>query len=245
MASASGLTAGLLFLAGLAGFEIRRGLAARVGVESDGIVGRAGADRLEGIAEGVDAERAVEPLRIGIAEFRRGAGRGFADAAGDAVERFVGRGEQFGLRRLRLRLGLRLAVLRRVLGDLGLDLRGRRGAFGVLGVRRRAGGLVGMFAAALLRGGGRAVDALFRLRRVFELHRIEVAGDDGLGVLVAGVDDPQHEEERHHRGHEIGEGDLPGAAVMAVAAHHLLLDDDDVAVMPVRHEISRSRQCLR
>ena len=39
---------------------------------------------------------------------------------------------------------------------------------------------------------------------------------------------PQHHEERHHGGHEVGVGHLPGAAVMGRVALALLLDDDDV-----------------
>ena len=72
--------------------------------------------------------------------------------------------------------------------------------------------------------------ALLGLGRVFELHRIEIAGDDGFGFLVGRVDDPEHKKERHHRGHEIRERDLPGAAMMAMAADDFLLDDDDIAV---------------
>ena len=54
--------------------------------------------------------------------------------------------------------------------------------------------------------GGVAVD---------QLHRIEIAGDRGLGLLVGGVDQPHDEEEAHHRRHEVGKGDLPDAAMVA------------------------------
>ena len=51
---------------------------------------------------------------------------------------------------------------------------------------------------------------------VDQLDRVEVAGDRRLGLLVGGVDQPHHQEEAHHRGHEVGEGDLPDAAVMGL-----------------------------
>ena len=56
---------------------------------------------------------------------------------------------------------------------------------------------------------------------------IEIAGDDRLCVFVGGVDDPQHEKERHHRRHEIGESDLPGAAVVLFLVAAAAPDDDD------------------
>ncbi len=51
-----------------------------------------------------------------------------------------------------------------------------------------------------------------------------------LGVLVGGADDPQHEKKSHHRGHEIGERDFPGAAVMLLFVRAMALDDDDFGV---------------
>ena len=99
------LGARLVVCAGLGGLDIARRIVVRVGVEGDGIVGRAGADRLERVPERIDAERAGEALRIGVALVRRGARRGAAGAAGDSVERLVGSGEQlrFGRRRFRFR----------------------------------------------------------------------------------------------------------------------------------------------
>ena len=76
-----------------------------------------------------------------------------------------------------------------------------------------------------------AVDALLRLGRLLDLHRIEVTGDERLGVLVGSANDPQHEEEGHHRGHEIGEGDLPGAAVMLALVRAAAPDDDDFRML--------------
>ena len=55
----------------------------------------------------------------------------------------------------------------------------------------------------------------------------EVRGDGGLDVLLHG-NEPHDHEERHHRGHEVGERHLPRAAVVAGVAALLLLDDDDV-----------------
>ena len=44
-----------------------------------------------------------------------------------------------------------------------------------------------------------------------------------------GVDQPHQQEEGHHRGHEVGIGDFPGAAVMAAMPALLdALDDDRV-----------------
>src|SRR4030095_15018210 len=54
---------------------------------------------------------------------------------------------------------------------------------------------------------------------------LEVLGDGGLHRVVL-AHDPEHDEERPHRGDEVGVGDLPGAAMMA-AAVALLLDDPD------------------
>ena len=44
--------------------------------------------------------------------------------------------------------------------------------------------------------------------------RIEVGGDLRQRLLVRGVDQPHDEEERHHRRHEVGVGDLPHAALV-------------------------------
>src|SRR5690606_1999768 len=51
---------------------------------------------------------------------------------------------------------------------------------------------------------------------VHQLDGIEIAGDRGLGFLIGGIDEPHDEEEGHHGGHEIGIGNLPHAAMMAV-----------------------------
>ena len=54
---------------------------------------------------------------------------------------------------------------------------------------------------------------------------VEVAGD-GFFDLLAGVQQPEDDEERHHGGDEVGVGDLPRAAVMAAVADFFLDDDD-------------------
>jgi len=44
--------------------------------------------------------------------------------------------------------------------------------------------------------------------------------------FFAGTEQPEHDEQGHHGGNEIGVGDLPGAAVMASVAAFFLEDDD-------------------
>ena len=46
-------------------------------------------------------------------------------------------------------------------------------------------------------------------------RRREIIGDALALLLGRRAEQPQQQEERHHRGHEIGIGDLPRAAVMA------------------------------
>ena len=64
-------------------------------------------------------------------------------------------------------------------------------------------------------------------------NRGEVIGDALQLILGHRVEQPQEQEERHHRRHEVGIGHLPGAAVMAVPAFLALLDDDRLTL--VRH----------
>ncbi len=89
------------------------------------------------------------------------------------------------------------------------------------------------------------MNALLCLGRLLDLHRIEVAGDDGLGVLVGGADDPQNEEEGHHRSHEVGERDFPRPAMMLVLERAAASDDDDLRVIDahrLRSEIQRGEK---
>ncbi|MCW0462798.1 hypothetical protein NB717_003866 [Xanthomonas sacchari] len=55
----------------------------------------------------------------------------------------------------------------------------------------------------------------------------EVFGDRRALFLGGGRHQPQHQEERHHRGHEVGIGHLPRAAVVAAALDLLDPADDD------------------
>ena len=49
---------------------------------------------------------------------------------------------------------------------------------------------------------------------------------DGFLNLLAGVEQPEDDEERHHGGDEVGVGDFPRAAVVAAVAAFFLEDDD-------------------
>ena len=85
--------------------------------------------------------------------------------------------------------------------------------------------------------------------RAIALVGAEIVGEPAPLLLGGGVDQPHQQEERHHRGHEIGVRDLPGAAVMA-ALDHLFLADDHVAaarVLPVfsRHDIPEPQEARR
>ena len=54
--------------------------------------------------------------------------------------------------------------------------------------------------------------------------------------LIAGrADQPQDKEKRHHRGHEIGKGYFPGAAVMLLIVAPMALDYENFPVFRVRH----------
>ena len=51
---------------------------------------------------------------------------------------------------------------------------------------------------------------------------LEIAADGFLDLLAA-VHQPEHDEQGHHGGHEIGIGDFPGAAVVAAMATFFLM----------------------
>lgn len=53
--------------------------------------------------------------------------------------------------------------------------------------------------------------------------------------LVGGVEQPQQQEERHHRGHEVGIRNFPAAAMGRVVALLDALDDDDWMIAFVGH----------
>ncbi len=65
----------------------------------------------------------------------------------------------------------------------------------------------------------------------------EIVGDAGALLLGRRVEQPQQQEERHHRGHEVGIGHLPGAAVVAVAVSAFLFADDDGGCRVARHAV--------
>src|SRR5690242_17209813 len=72
-----------------------------------------------------------------------------------------------------------------------------------------------------------AAGAAGRLRNAL---RGEVVGDAALLFGRRAVDEPHKEEEGHHRGHEVGIRDFPGAAMVSAMTAFLDLLDDDGAV---------------
>jgi hypothetical protein len=71
-------------------------------------------------------------------------------------------------------------------------------------------------------------------------RRVEEVGDALLVALGRRAEQPHQEEERHHRRHEIGVRDLPGAAVLVVAAFPDALDDDGLELLGVTCHFSGS-----
>ena len=61
---------------------------------------------------------------------------------------------------------------------------------------------------------------------------LEVSADGFLNLL-AGVQQPEDDEERHHGGDEIGVGDFPCAAVVAAVAAFFLDDDDGASLVHI------------
>lgn len=102
-------------------------------------------------------------------------------------------------------------------------------------------GLLGGYFRALGRVAGKmravadVLQALAAGVAVDQLDRIEIARDRCPDLLVGGVDQPHHQEEAHHRRHEIGEGDLPYAAVMGVLVVAVHAPDDDDLVLDVAY----------
>ncbi len=211
------------------------------GVGSDDIDGLVAAERAEWIAKRLVGARTN--FAVALQRRRRINARPRRRRAGDFIETCAWIAEQFLLRHCRVWFCRILGRLRRLrrrrapLLALARGIRRRRlairssrrfGAFGrgFPGARR---GRTGAWLVGVLFW--HAVDALLRLSRLLDLHRIEVAGDERFGVLVGSADDPQHKEEGHHRGHEIGEGDLPGAAVMLALMRAAAPDDDDFRML--------------
>src|SRR5438128_4940730 len=56
--------------------------------------------------------------------------------------------------------------------------------------------------------------------------RIAEVPGDGFPHGLAGIEQPEHDEERHHGGDEICIGNLPGAAVVSTMTRFLLDNDD-------------------
>ena len=75
-------------------------------------------------------------------------------------------------------------------------------------------------------------------------RRVEEVGDALLVALGGRAEQPHQQEERHHRGDEVGVGDLPRAAVLAVAALADPLDDDRLELFRVAGHVSCPR-CSR
>ena len=55
---------------------------------------------------------------------------------------------------------------------------------------------------------------------------VEIPGNGFFDRFRGGTDQPEHEEECHHGGNEIGVSDLPGATVMSAVSAFFLEDDD-------------------
>ena len=91
--------------------------------------------------------------------------------------------------------------------------------------------------------GDAAEHAAGAARRLRGHGRLEIIGDAALLNVGGDVEQPQQQEERHHRRDEIGIGDLPGAAMrrMAAMAFDLLDDERLVRLAPWRVSV-RSRR---
>src|SRR3546814_19803667 len=92
----------------------------------------------------------------------------------------------------------------------------------------------------LRRDEGRASEEAVRPGAVvpeLDQGRREIVGEALALGLVGRAQDPEQQEKGHHRRHEIGIGDLPGAAVMtAMAFLDDLLDADRARLGLVRSE---------
>src|SRR5581483_11454708 len=127
---------------------------------------------------------------------------------------------------LALVAALELLAARAHLADIRLvPLAGALGlAFlGLCALRGRLAGLGGLAAVGLVQAfGGRLL--------VCQSQRIEIRCNLRQRLLVGRVDQPHDQEERHHRRHEVGVGDLPHAAVMAALVGVAAAADDDELV---------------
>src|SRR5438132_5686745 len=64
-------------------------------------------------------------------------------------------------------------------------------------------------------------------------RRVEEVGNALLVAFGGGAQQPHEQEEGHHRRHEVGIGNLPGAAVMAMPAAADALDDDGLELLGI------------
>src|SRR5690606_7513908 len=58
------------------------------------------------------------------------------------------------------------------------------------------------------------------------MSRVEVVRDSVALLIRRDIQKPEQQKKSHHRGHEIGISDFPGAAVMAAAFFDGLFNDD-------------------
>jgi hypothetical protein len=66
---------------------------------------------------------------------------------------------------------------------------------------------------------------------------------NGLPHRLAGIQQPKHDKEGHHRGHEIGVGDLPCTAMMTAVRGFLFYDDDGPGAFDCSSSVKVGRTC--
>ena len=151
---------------------------------------------------------------------------------GDRIEAAVGIAEENPFGHGRLWVG-RIGRLRHARALLGLVARvGRRriggGGLRAVGLGGESLGRVSLESGALTDGAGPSLRIFFGvLEDCSNFIGLKYRAITIFVFLSVRVDDPQHEEERHHRRHEVGEGDLPSAPVMLLFVGAATFDDDD------------------
>src|SRR6185436_3935499 len=123
------------------------------------------------------------------------------------------------------------------------DVIGRRGEQLMFLRQRRGIGSAGLRSRDRVHTGPPAGQDAFRLLIVEHARIAEVARDRRLDVLAL-RDEPHHEEERHHRGHEVGVRDFPGAAMVSAVPLFLLPDDDDGRVAGLHAAFGAAAACV-
>ena len=91
----------------------------------------------------------------------------------------------------------------------------------------------------------RVVEPLLVRGRFRQLDRIEIVGDAAAGLLIGQTDQPHHEKERHHGGHEVRMSDLPCAAFDDILAIVASADDDDFLLICISHYLSAFQSLLQ